>query len=64
MPMMIDIENTKALFVASKKTELEVNADKTKYMAMSEQQNAGRSHILYFPDATVYQGSFQSFVIR
>jgi hypothetical protein len=30
--------------VASKKTELEVNADKTKYMVMSRDQNAGRNH--------------------
>ena len=33
-----------ALVVASKETELEVNADKTKYMVMSWDQNAGRSH--------------------
>ena len=30
--------------MASKETRLEVNADKTKYMAMSRYQNAGRSH--------------------
>jgi hypothetical protein len=30
--------------VASKQTGLEVNADKTKYMIMSRDQNAGRSH--------------------
>jgi len=36
--------NTEALFVASKETGLEVNADKTKYMVMSRDQNAGRSH--------------------
>jgi len=30
--------------VANKKTGLEVNADKTKYMVMSRDQNAGRSH--------------------
>jgi hypothetical protein len=33
-----------ALVVASKKTGLEVNVDKTKYMDMSRDQNAGRSH--------------------
>jgi len=32
------------LEVASKQTGLEVNADKTKYMIMSRDQNAGRSH--------------------
>ena len=37
-------ENTEALVVASKKTGLQVNADKTKYMVMSRYQNAGRSH--------------------
>ena len=37
-------KNTEALVVSSKETGLEVNADKTKYMAMSRDQNAGRSH--------------------
>jgi len=34
-------ENTEALVVASKKTGLQVNADKTKCMVMSRDQNAG-----------------------
>jgi len=34
-------KNTEALVVASKETELKVNADKTKYMVMSQDQNAG-----------------------
>jgi hypothetical protein len=38
-------ENALALVVASK-IGLEVNADKTKYTVMSEDQNAGRSHII------------------
>jgi len=37
-------ENAEALIVASKETGLEVNADKTRYMVMSRDQNAGRSH--------------------
>jgi len=37
-------ENAEALVVATKETELEVNADKTKYMIMSRDQNAGRSY--------------------
>jgi len=37
-------ENAEALIVASKAIGLEVNADKTGYMVMSGDQNAGRSH--------------------
>ena len=37
-------ENAEALIVISKEIGLEVNADKTKYMVMSRDQNAGRSH--------------------
>jgi hypothetical protein len=36
--------NPEALVIASKETGLDVNADKTKYMGMSRDQNAGRSH--------------------
>jgi hypothetical protein len=32
------------LVVGSKENGLEINADKTKYMVMSRDQNAGRSH--------------------
>jgi hypothetical protein len=34
-------KNAEALVVASKETLLEVNADKTKYMVISQDQNAG-----------------------
>jgi len=37
-------ENTEALLVASKEIGLEVNADKTKYLVVSQDQNAVRSH--------------------
>ena len=37
-------ENAEALVVATKDIGLEVNVDKTKYMIMSRDQNAGRSH--------------------
>jgi hypothetical protein len=37
-------ENAEALVVATKEIGLEVNADKTKYMVMSRDQNAGRTH--------------------
>ena len=36
-------KDTEPLLVASKETGLEVNAEKTKYMAMSRDQKAGRS---------------------
>jgi len=37
-------KNTEALEVDSKETRLEMSADKTKYMVMSGDQKAGRSH--------------------
>jgi len=39
-------KNTEALVVSKKETGLEVNADTTKYMFMSRDQNAGRSHYI------------------
>ena len=39
-------KNTDVLVVASKKTGIEVNADKTKNMVMSRDQNEERSHSL------------------
>jgi len=52
MPMMLIYweeaytvkENAEALIAASKEIGLEVNADKTKYMVMSRDQNSGQSH--------------------
>ena len=41
-------ENAEALLVDSKKIGLEVNADKTKHMVMSRDQNARRSHNVKF----------------
>ena len=37
-------ENAEALLVATKETGLEVNADKTKYMVLSRDRNAGWGH--------------------
>jgi len=37
-------KNTETLLVGSKDIGLEVNADKTKYMVKSRDQNTGRSH--------------------
>ena len=45
-------EQADALVVASKETGLEVNADKTKYMVMSGDQNAGRSHNMKIDNRT------------
>ena len=36
-------KNTEALLIASKKTGLQVNAEKTKYMVMSRDENAGQN---------------------
>jgi hypothetical protein len=36
-------KNTEALLIASKQIGLEVNAEKTKYMVMSQDQNAGQN---------------------
>jgi hypothetical protein len=38
------IKKTGALLVSSTEIGLEVNADKIKYMVMSQDQNAGQSH--------------------
>jgi hypothetical protein len=38
-------ENAQALVVAAKEIGLEVNADKTKYMFMPRDQNAGQSQL-------------------
>ena len=45
-------ENTEFLIVASKETGLEVNADKTKYMVMSRDQNTGRSRNMKIDNST------------
>jgi len=37
-------KNTEALLISNKEVRLEVNADKTKYMVMSQDQNARQSH--------------------
>jgi hypothetical protein len=45
-------KNTEALVVASKETGLEVNADITKHMVLSPDQNAGRSHSIKIDDSS------------
>ena len=46
------IKNTEALVVASKETGLEMNAQNTKYMVMSRDQNAGQSHNVKFENCS------------
>jgi len=45
-------ENPDALVAATREIGLEVNADKTKYMVMSRDQNAGRIHSLRIHNST------------
>jgi hypothetical protein len=46
-------ENAEALVVATKENGLEVNADKTKYMIMSRDQNAGRSYSMKIDNSSI-----------
>jgi len=45
-------ENTEALVAATREIGLEVSADKTKYMVMSWDQNAGRIHSVKIDNST------------
>ena len=45
-------ENAEALVVAIREIGLEVSADKTKYMVMSRDQNAGRIHSVRIDNST------------
>jgi hypothetical protein len=42
----------KALVVATNETDIEVNAKKTTYMIMSQNQNGGRSHKIYIENSS------------
>jgi hypothetical protein len=46
-------ENAEALVVAAKEIGLGVNVDKTKYMVMSRDQNAGRTHSMKSNNSSV-----------
>ena len=46
-------ENAEALVIATKEIGLEVNADKTKYMIMSRDQNAGRSYSMKSDNSSI-----------
>ena len=45
-------ENAEALVAAAREIGLEVSADKTKYMVMSLDQNAGRIHSVRMDNST------------
>jgi hypothetical protein len=45
-------ENAEALVAATRESGLEVSADKTKYMIMSRDQNAGRNHSVRIDNST------------
>jgi hypothetical protein len=45
-------ENAEALVMSAKEIGLEVNADKSKYMVMSRDQNAGRTHSMKFDNSS------------
>jgi len=45
-------ENAETLVAATREIGLEVNADKTKYMVMSRDQNAGRIHSVRIDNST------------
>jgi len=51
-------KNTEALVIASREIGLEVNADKTKYMVTSRDQNAGRNHDIK-TDNSCFENSIQ-----
>ena len=46
-------QNAEALLVATKEIGLEVNADKTKYMVMSRDRNAGRGHSVKIDNTSI-----------
>ena len=46
-------ENAEAIVFATKETGLEINADKTKYMIMSPDQNAGRSYSMKIDNSSI-----------
>jgi hypothetical protein len=61
MPMMLNIlgesihtlkENAEALVAATSEIGLEVSADKTEYMVVSRDQNAGRIHSVRIDNST------------
>ena len=50
--LVINLCNAEALVAATRDIGLEVSADKTKYMVMSRDQNAGRNHSVRIDNST------------
>ena len=48
-------KNAESLVVATREIGLEVSADKTKYMIMSRDQNAGRNHSVRTDNSTFHR---------
>jgi hypothetical protein len=46
-------KNAEFLVAATKETGLEVNVDKTKYMVMSREQNAGLGHTMVVDSSSI-----------
>ena len=46
-------KNAETLVAATKEIGIEVNADKTKYMIMSRDQNAGRRHSMKIDNSSI-----------
>ena len=55
------LKNAEALVVSTKETGLEVNADKTKYMVMSRDKNAGQSHSMNTDNTSISFESVEEF---
>ena len=49
----MNIKNAESLVLATKETGLELNADKSKYMVMSRDQNTGRSHSVNIDNSSI-----------
>ena len=54
-------ENAEALLVATKEIGLEVNADKTKYMVISLDRNAGRGYSVKIDNSSIESGRVHIF---
>ena len=57
-------ENAEALVVATKETGLEVNADKTTYMVMFRDHNAGRSHIIKTDNSSFERVEYLKYLVK